>query len=193
MHCLLSFLLGRRPQGSWSGPISSPFPPSPNPPPDSGQSNSLHLNTHLPGLQADGLGISARLPSTTPSLASHDRLALGLFFSPRGIARVMQRRTLPRGRLSTPAGGAVPPSWPGSLCADSGSPLVTSTQTSCISEHFVRQTGLQDQKNLQRSAEPLGAVAVSYGGGPDIPKALTLHKTGFHLSASLRTWGEVWT
>lgn len=53
--------------------------------PDSGQTNSLRLNTHLPGLQAPGPGVSARLPSTTPSLASHDRLALGLFFSPEEL------------------------------------------------------------------------------------------------------------
>lgn len=35
------------------------------------------------------------------------------FFPPRGIVRVTQKRTLPRGKPSTPGGGAVPPNWPG--------------------------------------------------------------------------------
>ncbi|XP_077603604.1 death-associated protein kinase 2 isoform X5 [Crocuta crocuta] len=66
----------------------------------------------------------------------------------RGIVRATQRRTSPRGKLSTLEGEAVPPSWPGLLCADPRSPLVTSTQTFCVPENLAKQMGLQGSEEF---------------------------------------------
>lgn len=103
----------------------------------------------------------ARFPSTTPFLTSHGSLALVSLFFSRGTARVTQRRTSPRGKPSTPGGGAVPPNWSGSqgppgrpgpsrasFCADSWSPLVTRTQAFFIPERSAREMGLQDSEEF---------------------------------------------
>lgn len=110
---LFSFLLERRPQGNWCGLTSGPFPmPTPT------YTQSLDKTTAFPSTSTSlacgplAQVSQARLPITTPFPASHEPLALGLIFqifSPRGIVRVIQKRTSPRGKPSTPGGGAVPP------------------------------------------------------------------------------------
>uniref|UniRef100_A0A8D1Y4A4 non-specific serine/threonine protein kinase n=1 Tax=Sus scrofa TaxID=9823 RepID=A0A8D1Y4A4_PIG len=77
--------------------------------------------------------------------------------SGRGIVRVTQRRKWPKGKPSTPGGGAVPPNRPSSrwppgrprpsrapFSVDSWTPLVTSTQAFCIPEHFSREVAMQN-------------------------------------------------
>lgn len=152
-----------------------------------------------------------RLPSTTPFLAPSDPLALGLsfFLSSRGIVRVTQRRTSPKGKPSTPGGGAVPPNWPGSrwppgrpgprrapFYADSWTPLVASTQAFCIPEHFAREMGMQDSEAFAGEPGDPGSCGCHLLGmqeTPAFPKLLILHKMGFRPLPTSEPGMGMWT
>lgn len=147
MHYLLSFLLGRRPQGSGVAPFQVPPLPHPVHPQILDRATVFaSTSTSLacrPWPRCTGLGCPTQLcpwPLVT-------FLPWASLF-PRGIVRATQRRTSPRGKLSTLEGEAVPPSWPGLLCADPGSPLVTSTQTFCVPENLAKQMGLQGSEEF---------------------------------------------
>lgn len=143
---------------------------------------------------------------TTPFLTAHDPLALGLFFSSRGIVRVTQRRTSPRGKPSTPGGGAVPPNWSGSqgppgrprpsgapFCADSWSCLSPAPRHSAFLNMLQERRACRIQKGLQGIQETLGAVAFPTEEVPAFPMLLfSIKRALTHLPTSERGV-QAWT
>lgn len=110
---------------------------------------------------------------------------------------------MPRGKPSTPGGGAVPPNWPANRWPPGrprprGAPSVQTLgpRSSPHPRHSAFPNILQEiwacriQKSLQGAWRPRELWLFPVEEAPASPKRTRiLHKMASHLSANLRTWG----